>query len=104
MKEKWIRPVLRTIVLTNGYSSQYGRVFAECGDGPYLTLVVLEDEIQNQLGLAMFTFAHLPEPAHADMVLHLDGEVPVMLTEPFSMSGGAVHGVDQGWRARPIVA
>jgi len=104
MKEKWIRPVLGTNALTNGYSPHYGRVLAKCGSGPYPTLVVLEDGIQNQFGLAMITFAHLPEPAHAGMVVDLGGEVPVRLIERYSASRTAVHGVDHAWRGRPIVA
>ena len=104
MREKWVRPVVTEIAVTNGYSSQFGRVLAECGDGPYPTFLVLEDDIQDQLGLAMFTLAHLPEPAHADMVVHLDGKVPVRLTERLSQSGTAVSGLDGAWRARPVVA
>ena len=74
-----IRPVARKIVLTRGRTSSHVRVVAERGNGPHLTLVVLEDELQNQFGLAIGIFAHLPKPAQADMVVDLGslGEIRV---------------------------
>jgi hypothetical protein len=98
------RPVARKIVLTRGRTSSHVRVLTERGNGPHLTLVVLEDELQNQFGLAIGIFAHLPKPAAADMVVDLGDEVSVRLTKQLSISGTAVHGVDQAWRGRPIVA